>query len=147
MRKVSLFFGVLLFSLFVAHSTQGYVTSSVSFDNGRFLQVEVAQTPSELAAGLMHREGLEADSGMLFIFESEARHEFWMKNMLFSIDIIWIDSDYTVVDIVERAPPCREDICPDYVPEGMAKYVLEVPAGFASSNHVSIGQRVGLNGG
>ncbi len=91
--------------------------------------VEIAKTPQEQARGLMFRESLADGKGMLFVFESEIRHSFWMKNTLISLDIIWIDSDGKIVYISQNTPPCVADPCPSYAPDAPAKYVLEVAAG------------------
>lgn len=81
----------------------------------------------------MFRESLPNDQGMLFIFEEERRYRFWMMNMTFNLDIIWLDSNGKVVHIVEDAEPCIDvkhtSLC-SYSPDEAAKYVLEVNSGF-----------------
>ncbi|MFQ5800599.1 MAG: DUF192 domain-containing protein [Candidatus Hydrothermarchaeales archaeon] len=144
MERPAALFITLLFSLFMVHNTQGYVVDAVSFDNGVVVQVEVAQTPAQLETGLMYREGLKDYSGMLFIFESEARHRFWMKNMNFPIDIIWMDSNLDIVDITREAAPCSKEPCQIYSPAVSARYMLEVPAGFSQENGIKIGERIGF---
>lgn len=103
------------------------------------VNAETAQTPQERAQGLMHRRRLEADRGMLFIFEQEDRHTFWMRNMRFSLDFIWLDRDNRVVDIHTDIPPCREEICPVIAPARPAARVLEVNAGSVERSGVRIG--------
>jgi uncharacterized protein len=96
--------------------------------------VEVVSTPSERQRGLMFRETLEDNEGMLFIFEKSGRHSFWMKNTLIPLDIIWINSEKEVVYISRETPPCEGDPCPSYVPdEGVeeALYVLEIRGGLS----------------
>lgn len=68
---------------------------------------------------------------MLFIFEENGVYPFWMKNVSFPIDILWLDDQKTVVHVGEDVPPCREAPCPVYSPGVPARYVLEVPAGDA----------------
>ena len=77
----------------------------------------------------MFRTGLEPDQGMLFVFEEEGFHSFWMKNMEIPIDILWLDAGKRIVHIEERVPPCPEDPCPSYRPPIPALYVLELKAG------------------
>jgi len=78
---------------------------------------------------------------MLFIFEKESLHSFWMKNMRFPLDIIWIDKDKKIVDIYKFALPCK-DICKTITPSLKAKFVLEVNAGFVEKNNLKIGERL-----
>lgn len=92
--------------------------------------LEIADTPTERAKGLMFREELAADHGMLFVFPNEGVHAFWMKNTLIPLDMIRLDSDYRIVDIQE-ATPCQEDPCAMYTPQNAASYVIELKQGTA----------------
>jgi uncharacterized membrane protein (UPF0127 family) len=134
----------IFFSLLLLHNSWGYGIDSVSFVNGESIGIEIASTPSELQRGLMYREYLPEGAGMFFIFESEERHGFWMKNMNFPLDIIWIDSDLNIVDITGEVAPCHSDPCAVYSPSVPARYVLEVPAGYAQEKGIFIGQEVAL---
>ncbi len=115
-------------------------TDKVCFDRNCF-KVEVVDTPETRAQGLMFREYLPADEGMLFIFEEEFIYPFWMKNTLIPLDMIWINSDFEVVHIYENAEPCEEDPCPSIDPGVPALYVLEVNAGKAREIGLSVGDR------
>lgn len=99
--------------------------------NKNCFDVEIADTPEERARGLMNRESLNQDSGMLFIFDTEAKHCFWMKNTLISLDIIWLDENKKIVFIKHNAEPCQADPCETFKPSGNAKYVLEINSGLA----------------
>jgi len=105
--------------------------------------VELAVTPEEKAKGLMHREYLDENKGMLFIFEDEKAPSFWMKNTLIPLDMIFINSDNKIVDIL-IAEPCKKDPCKSYMPKADAKYVLEVNAGFSERHNANIGDEVSL---
>ena len=94
--------------------------------------VDVVRTDADRARGLMFRPALEAGRGMFFVFDAEAVYPFWMKNMLFAIDIIWLDKDRRVVHVAADVPPCIADPCPRYTPSAKASYVLEIPAGDAA---------------
>lgn len=98
---------------------------------------DIADTDSLREQGLSHRAGLRENEGMLFIFQEDAMHSFWMKDMLFSIDMIWISADKKVVYIVANAAP--ETYPSSFVPTEPARYVLEVPAGFAARHGISVG--------
>lgn len=95
---------------------------------------EVARTKDERTEGLMNRDSLPYNGGMLFIFDSEDRYSFWMKNTKIPLDIIWISADDKVVHIERNAQPCTTPICERFTPTRPAKYVLETnPGVFPSS--------------
>ncbi len=91
-------------------------------------RVEIADNNYLRQRGLMFREKLDADQGMIFLFENSAQHSFWMKNTLLDLDIIWLDENWEIVDI-KTVPPCRTENCPSYISTQKAQYVLEVGAG------------------
>lgn len=101
---------------------------SVAVDGTTF-RVEIADTDARRQRGLMWRESMPADQGMLFVFETVSSHSFWMKNTLLSLDMVWLDAELNVVDIQTVEPcPVQASYCPSYVPAAPAKYVLEVNA-------------------
>ncbi len=104
------------------------------------VRVTVADTPESRERGLSGRDGLASDEGMLFVFPNDEYHMFWMKDMLFSIDIVWLSRDKTVVDIAEDVSP---DTFPaSFSPRALARYVLELPAGFVEEYTIQIGNEV-----
>ncbi|MDO8514194.1 MAG: DUF192 domain-containing protein [bacterium] len=106
------------------------------------IKVTVAQTPEERQKGLSGREGLATDEGMLFVFPTDGKYAFWMKDMRFSIDILWLSSDGTIVHLAQNVSP---DTYPkNFTSESAARYVLELPAGYAASNLVRVGDIVQL---
>jgi uncharacterized membrane protein (UPF0127 family) len=100
------------------------------------VNVEVVDTPDMRQRGLMYRKQLAPDAGMLFLFDQQEQHTFWMHNTLIPLDMIFIKSDWTVLGIVENATPLTDS--KREVP-GASQYVLEVNAGFS--------RRVGLQAG
>lgn len=92
---------------------------------------DVALTEEHRARGLMFQSGLAPDQGMLFVFDHEGDYPFWMKNMSFPIDIIWLDAQKQIVHLQANVPPCAVEPCDVYDPNAKAKYVLEVGAGIA----------------
>ena len=100
---------------------------------GTVFSVDVASTPEEKRKGLSGREGLAPMSGMLFLYASGGPHEFWMKDMLFAIDIVWIAPDCTVGDITHELQPPRAGAPDSEVlrarPSVEAAHVLEIVAG------------------
>lgn len=103
--------------------------------------VEIADSPDEWAHGLMFRESLAENEGMLFIFPGEKERVFWMKNTRIPLDIIFVSADNKVVNVV-IALPCIADPCPTYSSNVPAKYVVETNAGFAARNGVIEGTRI-----
>src|SRR3989344_916073 len=107
--------------------------------------VNVSETQEEREKGLMDVEYLDKNSGMLFIFPETGKYNFWMKNTLIPLDIIWIDSNKTVVEIKENFQPCIENIekkCEIYYSKENALYVLEVNSNIISENSIKIGDEV-----
>jgi uncharacterized membrane protein (UPF0127 family) len=102
------------------------------------LKVEVAQTPADRSRGLMFRNQLPPEEGMLFEFEETGRHPFWMKNTLRPLDMIFIDEHGRIVGIVENAEP--QTTTPR--DGGPSRYVLEVNGGYCASRGVRPGDRV-----
>jgi len=109
--------------------------------NSNRINVEVADNFEERAQGLMNRELLPENAGMLFIFENEGNYPFWMMNMKFNLDMIWINSNGRVVYLAKSVPPCGAS-CKAIDPNNNAKYVLEVDAGFADKHKVVEGSFV-----
>lgn len=99
---------------------------------GKRFDVEVAVTPQEQARGLMFREELPADHGMLFIYERAAPRSFWMKNTLIPLDILFFDGRRRLINW-HTAQPCRAEPCPAFAADEPARYVLELNAGMARS--------------
>lgn len=117
--------------------------SKVCFNNG-CITVEIADTNQERANGLMYRETLDKNRGMLFVFEQESIHPFWMKNTLIPLDIVWINSSRDVVYINRDTPPCKAEPCPLVNPGVKALYVLEVNGGVADRLNLSVGERASI---
>ncbi len=114
----------------------------VFFASGRSVTAELAVTEEERAKGLMFREKLLPDQGMLFVFEREGLHSFWMKNTLIPLDMLWLDSGKRVIHIAADVPPCPAEPCPSYGPEIPARYVLELKAGQAAAQGIKVGDRL-----
>jgi uncharacterized membrane protein (UPF0127 family) len=109
---------------------------------GICFESEIAVTEAERAQGLMYRDVLPRDRGMLFVFPEEDLHRFWMKNTRIELDIIFIGADRRVVSIVHRAQPCRRDPCDTYAPAANAGYALEIAGGLAGAYGFAAGDLV-----
>ncbi len=98
----------------------------------KHFSVEIADSREEQTLGLMYRDSMPADHGMLFIFQDEAPRSFWMKNTRIALDILYFDQQLKLVSASLATPPCRVRRCPIY-PSGVpAMYVLELNAGTAA---------------
>ena len=112
---------------------------------GQKFMVELAETQEKQALGLMFRDSLPPDHGMLFIFPGESRRSFWMKNTRIPLDILYFNSNLELVSMAEDARPCRTRNCPGYPSEGPAKYVLELNSGKAAELAVKAGDMLELH--
>jgi len=98
---------------------------------GERFNVELATRPKEQALGLMFRDSMAADHGMLFIFPSSTTRQFWMRNTRIPLDILYFDEELRLVNVARGAKPCHTRQCPTYSSTGPARYVLELNAGKA----------------
>jgi uncharacterized membrane protein (UPF0127 family) len=109
------------------------------------LNADVPITNKLMAKGLAVKNQLKENEAMLFVFEEPARHPFWMKDMKFPIDIIWLDSDIKVVHFEQNLQPCVSVfICTSYSPDIDSQYVLETVAGFTQRHNVSVGTNIDI---
>lgn len=114
--------------------------------NTTTIKLEIADSQKEWSKGLSGRDSLESNSGMLFIFDKhDIRPSFWMKDMHFAIDIIWIN-DGKIVDITKEAPYPADETpdyqLPLYTPSQAIDYVLEVNSGFTDAHNIQIGNHI-----
>ncbi|HZP46590.1 MAG TPA: DUF192 domain-containing protein [Candidatus Binataceae bacterium] len=135
----------LLLSLAVACCARGPEVT-LSAPNGTPLatvSVEIADTPSARELGLMYRQHLDENAGMIFLFPDAQRLTFWMKNTVIPLDMIFADTNGRIVGIVENAEPFSERTVG---PDADAQYVLEVNGGFARRHHVAVGDLMKFSG-
>ncbi len=105
--------------------------------NQNCISVEVALSQQEIASGLMFREQLAQNAGMLITFPQQAPCPIWMRNIQIPLDIIWMNADKKVVFIKENALPCEANECETFTPNEDAKFALEVNAGFVEENKIT----------
>lgn len=103
------------------------------------LDIEFAETDYETATGLMYRDAMKDNQGMLFIFGSPSVHSFYMKNTEFSLDILYITADQKIATIAANAKPFSEESLPSKVP---IQYVLEINGGLSEKWNVKVGDSV-----
>ena len=127
-------------------TTQERSAPRVIFPDGWAVRVEIANDGELRAQGLMFRDHLAPDAGMLFFFPEEGEYGFWMKNTRIPLDMIWIDSDRRVTAVKFEVPPCKADPCPSYPPNASARYVLEVAGGVARQHGLKAGDVLRFEG-
>lgn len=103
---------------------------------------DIAETPAARAQGLSGKEKIGEDEGMLFVFPKAGRYGFWMKDMRFPIDIVWIGEDMRIVGITKNVSP--ETFPEVFRPPLPARYVLETKSGLADTRAIEIGESISL---
>lgn len=134
-----------LFAVFLIYlKTHEYLLPKVVVRLGdQNVMAEIADSPRVRSRGLSGHAPLSEKQGMLFIFPKPDRHQFWMKNMKFSIDIVWIDEG-RIVDIAPEVPVSVANDLPIYTPRLPASSALELRAGFTERHGIKIGDKVTL---
>jgi uncharacterized protein len=124
-----------------------YLQAKVILNDDFELTAYVAITNDQQVKGLSVKDHLKENEGMLFVYEQPTRQGLWMKDMRFPIDIIWLDSNGTVVHIEHNLQPCIMTfafICPSYFPDKDSLYVLETVAGFSKKHSIKVGTNVDI---
>lgn len=136
-----LLLGVLFLLLFTTKKPSGIpldYADATLISEGVRVAVSIADTPEEREQGLSGTQELAPNTGKFFIFDTSGMYGFWMKDMNYSIDIVWIDSDMKIVSLSQHVTP---ESYPEVVyPEEEIMYVLEVPSGFSQQYGLKRGQ-------
>lgn len=142
-----LIFGLLVYNKFnnalIEAGNQQVIITNQN-DEDIVVNVELAKTSAQHNQGLSNRKSLDVGNGMLFVFQDKQVRSFWMKNMNFPLDIIWLDGE-KIIKISSDLPPAGELPDISYYSEGIVDYVLEVPAGFCDNNNIREGNTVFYN--
>ena len=134
-------FGVVAYGVYreptaTLAETQGLRTIQLK---GQTIRVSVTDTGASRERGLSGRRALAQDEGMLFVFPKDGKYAFWMKDMHFPIDILWLAADGGVVYMAQNVSP--DSFPRTFRPDVLARYVLELPAGYAKEYNITIGDR------
>jgi len=146
-------FSLILFALTLVACSDNPGTSNVEdltlrevkFLNGQTVKVEVMSKEQDMMRGMMFRDSLPANRGMLFIHGSPGKYRYWMYQVRVPLDILWMDRQHQVVEISANTPPCQEKSaqqCPNYGGSAPAMFVLELASGVAQKNNIKIGDRI-----
>lgn len=138
-KKILMFFIIFLISsgFFVLYQPN----QKLCFDD-KCIEIEIMDTPEKRALGLMYRQRLSEEQGMLFIFDEPREVSFWMKNVQFSIDMIFVNENNTIIHIEKSVPPCYKEPCQKYPSQNKVKYVIEVISGFSDKYNLTNGQSI-----
>ncbi len=128
---------ILLFLIFTAAACNTTPTMTI---NGHKLDIEIVDTNDERRLGLSNRDSMPENHGMLFVFENEIEHSFWMKDMRFDLDFIWIKDE----KVVQITPNVSKNSTEIYKPNVPVDSVLEVNAGWITEKGVRVGDSIDL---
>ena len=140
-KKKYLTYGILILTLSILFIIFIFYTNknpSVCLDKNCF-SVEIADNNEERTKGLMFREMMNIENGMLFIFDETDVYSFWMKNTKIPIDILWINENGSVVFIAKNVQPCEQEPCQVVNPPIPARFVLEINANLSENLGIKIG--------
>jgi uncharacterized membrane protein (UPF0127 family) len=130
---------------FFANSNVGdseYLKGYATVDNYKIL-VDIAITDKQVQEGLAIKNSLNENEAMLFFLGEPEKASFWMKNMKFPIDIIWLNENFSIVHMEHELEPCKSTFdCKSYTPNAEALYVLETINGFAKKHNLEIGDKI-----
>lgn len=126
-------------------TVEEYGLTELTLPNGKKIKVETMRDRVELMRGMMFRDSLAEDRGMLFLHGEDGRFSYWMYQVRIPLDMIWINRKREIVEIVHRAPPCsatNSSECPTYGGKQDAMFVLELAGGVAAKHGLKVGDRL-----
>lgn len=141
----SVFVGLFLVAQIYAYTTPEIVSIQVLNNHSTQTTIfaELAESSEERKIGLSYRNSIGIDEGMLFVFKNDGFHSFWMKDMNFPLDIIWLDKEQTVIHIEQAVSP--DSFPQSFSPQTPARYVLEVKANAVETLGIEIGTQLDID--
>jgi hypothetical protein len=146
---LNMFLPVIMVGVFIGHMPVYGATDpdliSIRTPSGITILAEIADTPRKRAQGLMYRDHLKKDHGMLFFFSEPQAWTFWMKNTKIALDLVWLDDKKRVTHIERNVPICTksDDSCPQYRPNNAdSVYVLEIAGGTVDGYRIEKGTKL-----
>lgn len=140
MRVLPFILFCMLFSGCQRESTslEDFSARSITLPDGTAVRAEVLTHPTDMARGMMFRDSFPEGKAMLFIHSSPGKYQYWMYQVKLPLDIVWLDTSRTVVEMVENAPPCltKSSECAQHGGNRTAMYVVEFPGGYARKHGV-----------
>lgn len=155
MKKILIAYGVLVVVVIILAFAKfngttffsGFGSKATAEIAGQKYKLLIAKDDKSRQVGLSNRKSLNADTGMLFVFDKKGIYSFWMKNTLIPLDMIYINDD-KIVYIVKNAPSEKNSTTPlpIYTPTAESNYVLEINGGLSDKNKFKVGDKVTLTG-
>lgn len=146
MRSVVLFAGTLLLAGCGTQSTslEDFNTREITLPHGQVIKVETMVDVKDLLRGMMFRQSVPPDHGMLFVRRVAGRYSYFMYQTLVPLDTIWMDANHKIVEIVENMPPCptAASQCPHYGGKEMSMYTLQVAGGGVKRYGLKVGDTI-----
>jgi uncharacterized membrane protein (UPF0127 family) len=139
-----LHFAMIALAAIVPPVASAQAISYVELKGERFT-IEIAEDDASRAYGLMERTKMDADHGMLFVFDDDAPRAFWMKNTKIPLDMLFFDAERKLVSVQRNVPPCLADPCAAYSSGAPARYVLELNAGQAEKLKLTSGDAMEIH--
>ncbi|MCU0288542.1 MAG: DUF192 domain-containing protein [Acidobacteria bacterium] len=139
MKHLKLAIGSFLIVMVLGNCIHAQVKMIPLYIGSAEFTVEIADTVEKQMIGLMYRETIPDDFGMLFVNSEEGEHSMWMKNTLVHLDLIFLNKARQVVDMYINVPPCVKDPCVSYPSRVLAQYVLELRGNRARELNLKIG--------
>jgi uncharacterized membrane protein (UPF0127 family) len=122
-----------------------YNATEITLPDGTKILAETMRRQEDVMRGMMFRDALPSDRGMLFVHAQPAPYQYWMYQVRIPLDIIWLSKDRRVVEISAKTPPCQSKSakeCPQYGGHETAQYVLELNAGEAEKHNIRVGSEL-----
>jgi uncharacterized protein len=121
-----------------------FSTRELQLPGGAKIVAEIKATEQDRAQGMMFRDSLAADRGMLFVHERPGQYGYWMFNCRIPLDIIWLDSAKTIVEMSPGTPPCKSEAsqCPSYGGVKTSQFVVELQSGSIARHGLKTGDKI-----
>jgi uncharacterized protein len=149
-KRTSLWPAPFVFLLFAscgekATTAEEYYLTPLKLPDNTVIQVEQMREQKDMMRGMMFRDELKPNRGMLFTHGGLGKYSYWMFQVRIPLDIVWVDEHLQIVEISERTPPCKDgpaSRCPSYGGHQNALYVVEFAAGTVEKHHLKTGDRL-----
>ncbi len=135
-----IFFTIMLF--IKTNKEEEPVTLEIEFNEKFSINAEIADSEYLRSRGLMFREELDEKKGMLFVYDTEVKNGFWMKNTKIPLDIVFLSNDFEIVYILDNVQPCITANCESYMPDKFYKYAIEINGNLCEKYDIKLGDRV-----